>query len=186
MKRQKKKLAKCPCCKSEKHRSEIIVCLNKLEKWEKQTYAHRKELQLDAYNSFINADFSWACDDCLKKQLAIEAHLENQVTPWTPHTAYFDNELYCYTCKSPFLFTKKEKQTWYESYKLPINAEPNDCLKCRRESRQINAQNKVLSELLNKPQADLSADELQQIIRVYVEWGKMDKAKYYQAVLRTK
>lgn len=185
MKKLKNKLATCPCCLTERHRTEMQTCISILEKIERQEFKHYKELQLDqyTYGSFIDSTFAWACDICLKNKTAILAIPGLQVTPWTPHLAYFDTQLTCYTCKKEFLFKKEEKKAWYESYKLPIKVKPNHCLNCRRKDQKQNSENKTISEILKKPEIEISDTELEEVVEIYTLWDKMEKAKYYQSIL---
>lgn len=150
-----------------------------------QKFKFYKELQLDqqAYGSFVDSNFEWACDRCLENKKAILATPELQESPWSAHLAYCDTQLYCSSCKKEFLFRKEEKKVWYESYKLPINAQPSNCLDCRRNSQNLHAQNKTLSEILKKPEIEMTNDELYQVIGIYTLWNKVEKAKYYQSIL---
>lgn len=185
MKKPKNKLAKCFCCLTEKHRTEIQTCISILEKIERQDFKHYKELQLDqyTYGSFVDANFEWACDSCLEKKRAVLAIPGLQETPWTPHLAYFDTQLNCYSCKKEFLFKKEEKKTWYESYKLPINAQPNNCLDCRKKNSKQNSENKTVSEILKKSEVEITDNELEVVVEIYTSWDKMERAKYYQSIL---
>ncbi len=156
-----------------------------LQKIERQAYKHYKELQFDqyAYTSFIDANFEWACDNCLETKKAILAAPGLQETPWTPHLAYFDLQLECYSCSKEFLFKKEEKKAWYESYKLPINAQPDNCLDCRKKIRQQNTKNKTISEILKKTEPEISDNELETVVEIYTSWDKLNKAKYYQSII---
>lgn len=156
-----------------------------LEKIERQEFKHYKELQLDQYTyaSFVDSNFDWACDSCLENRIAILAIPGLQVTPWTPHLAYFDTQLNCYSCKKEFLFKKEEKKAWYESYKLPINAQPNNCLDCSIKNRKLNSENKTISEILKKSEIEITDSELEKVAGVYASWDKMVRAKYYQSIL---
>ena len=165
---------------TDRHRAEIQTCISILEKIERQEFKHYKELQLDqyTYGSFVDSNFEWACDSCLGSKKAILAIPGLQETPWTPHFAYFDTQLNCYSCTKEFLFKKEEKKAWYESYKLPINAQPNNCLGCRRKTRNLNADNKTMSEILKKSELEISDNQLEEVIGIYTSWDKMKKAKY--------
>jgi hypothetical protein len=161
------------------------TCVSILEKIERQEFKHYKELQLDQYTypSFINSNFEWACDSCLETKKAILAIPGIQETPRTPHLAYFDTQLTCYSCKKEFLFKKEEKKAWYESYKLPVNAQPDNCLDCRRKTRKQNSENKIISEILKKSEIEIKDNELEKVVGIYTSWDKMGKAKYYQSIL---
>ena len=141
------------------------TCISSLEKIERQKFKYYKELKLnqDTYVSFIDSDFEWACDNCLETKNAVLAIPGLQETPWTPHLAYSDTKLNCSSCYKEFLFKKEEKKLWYETYKLPIKAEPNNCLACRRKIRNHNLENKTISEILNKTEGEITDKELEKV-----------------------
>ena len=188
MKKSKIKLAKCPCCSAERHRTEIQTCISFLEKIERQEFRHYKKLQLNqyTYDSFIDSRFEWACDSCLESKKAILASPGLQETPWTPHLAYFDTQLNCYSCKNEFLFKKEEKRAWYESYKLPVNAQPDNCLDCRRKIQNQNSENKTISKILKKSEIEITDTELEKVVGIYISWNKIEKETYYQSILKRK
>lgn len=185
MKRSKTKYAKCPCCLTDKHRTEMRKTMSILEKIHKNEFKNYNELNLYnyTYGSFIDSNFEWACDYCLESKRAVLANPVLQQTPFTPHIAYFDTLFKCNSCKEEFMFKKEEKKVWYESYKLPIDAQPDKCLDCRRKIRKQNSENKILSEILEKPEAEIKVNELEKVVEIYTTWNKMKKAKYYQSML---
>lgn len=159
-------------------------CLEPLEARHTREFGKHKELKTDGYEAFLNASFEWACDDCLNSKRAILANPGAQETASDPHLAYFDTALSCSTCQSDFQFKKEEKQAWYESYKLPIHAEPNNCLDCRRAIRQEKEENKTVSEILKNGESQLSEEELETLISIYHAWDKPEKVKYFESILR--
>jgi hypothetical protein len=161
------------------------TCISMLEKIERRELKHYKELQIAQYTyaHFIDSGFEWACDSCLGAKKAILANPGLQETPWTPHLAYFDTPRSCDSCKKEFLFKKEEKRAWYESYKLPITARPDNCLECRRKIRKQNSENKVISEILKKSEMEMTDHELEMVVGIYTSWDKMEKAKYFQSIL---
>lgn len=180
--KNKNKLAQCPSCLNYSHKSDIKHCISILEKLERASLKQYKEFGFETFTSFINANFSWACDNCLQDSKANLANPGLQETPWTPHLAYFDTRLNCYQCKEDFVFSKEEKKIWYESYKLPIKAVPDNCLNCRRSIKLQKNQNKELSDILKKEENQLTLEEFEIIIDIYEDWGKTDKVKYYQSL----
>lgn len=75
MKREKKKFPICPCCNTAKQRTEMKLAISEMEKVDIQAYPkYYKELDLNQYYSFIDSDFSWACDACLDSKKAIKAN----------------------------------------------------------------------------------------------------------------
>lgn len=185
MKRPKIKLAKCPCCLTDKHRTEIRTCISILEGILRKGLRNNRVPQLseNTYDYFVDADFEWACDNCLWDKKAILAIPELQETSWSKDLAHFDTQLHCFTCKREFLFKKEEKKAWYESYKLPLNAQPNNCLSCRRKLQKASSENKAVSEILQKTESEITDTQLEEVISIYTAWGKIEKAKYYQSIL---
>ncbi len=184
MARQKKKYAKCPCCLTERHRTELTVCLSILEKLERKANKHFKELNIDTYYSFVDSNFEWACDMCLKDNKASLANPGLQTYAWTPNLAYYDKALTCRTCSADFKFTKEEKQLWYEKLKFWGDSEPIKCLKCRRQVRYLKIENKILSDILKKDENEISIDELKTVSEIYRKWDKIEKAKVYDAIFK--
>ncbi len=181
MAKPKKKYAICPCCLTERHRTEMIVCLAILEEMEKKEYKHYKELNIDTYNNFIDASFEWACDVCLKDKKAILASPAQQYASLAPSLAYHDIKKTCRTCRVEFTFTKEEKKLWYEQLKFWIDSEPVNCLKCRKEIRLLKEENKTISDILKKDEKDISIDELKIVADIYRTWDKIEKAKFYES-----
>lgn len=184
MKKQKKKYAKCHCCLTEVHRTEMKICLSILEKRDRKMYKFYKELNLnlDAYDSFIDNSFEWACDACLNNKKAILANPALQINNRDPHLAYSDKEIDCNACGTQFQFTKEEKQVWFEQYQFRGDYEPVNCLNCRREIRLLKNENKILSDILKKSENEISMNELKIISDIYRNWGKIEKAKFYEAI----
>jgi hypothetical protein len=187
MSKKKTKYPICPCCKAERHRTEIIICLSVFEKWEKQIYKHYRELGIDSYNSFIDSDFDWACDVCLNENKAILANLNVQNIPSTgPHLAYFDTHDVCRTCGADFIFSKEEKVFWYEHLQFHLYSKPVNCLQCRRETKALKEETKILSDILKKDEKEITIDELKTVIEIYHKWDKVEKGKFYEAMKRKK
>ena len=186
MKRQKKKYAKCPSCQSEKYRTEIMICLSMLDKIERKLHKHYKELNIDTYDRFIDCDFEWACDSCLEDKKAILANPELQTYAWNPNLAYHDKNLVCRTCGVNFKFTKEEKEHWYEKLKFWIDAEPVNCLNCRRQIRLLKKENKTLSDILKKEEKEISIGDFRTVSEIYRKWDKIERAKYYENLIRKK
>jgi hypothetical protein len=186
MKKAKKKYAICPCCLTPTHRTEMDVCISLLENWERKIYRHYNELNLDPYNAFIDSSFEWACDACLKNGKAITASPQLQTTAGDPNMAYYDTSIKCRTCSSDFLFTKEEKKYWYEQLKFWTECTAVNCLPCRRQIRELKKENKILSDILKKDQDKITIEEFQTAADIYRKWGKFEKVKFYEAIVRKK
>jgi hypothetical protein len=171
----------------EKHQTEMKVAIAQMEKLERAEYKHYNELNINTYysfNSFINSDFNWACDNCLNNKKAILASPNAQNYCWYPNYAYFDTTHTCRTCNIEFTFGKEEKKYWFENLKFWIDAEAVNCPKCRKEIRQFKTENTRLSKILKQREDDISVDALNEVIEIYIKWEKIERVKYYQAVLR--
>ena len=164
----------------------MAICLSILEKIERKLYKHYKELNVDTYNSFIDCNFEWACDTCLKDKKAIFANPALQTYAWNPNLAYHDKDLICRTCRANFKYTKEEKQLWYEKLKFWIDSEPVSCLNCRRQIRLLKKENKTLSDILIKDEKEISIEELKTVSDIYRKWDKIEKAKFYDNLVRKK
>ncbi len=183
-KSKKQKYAKCPCCQTERHRTEMKTAIAQMEKLDRAAYKHYKALSIDTYASFIDSDFNWACDVCLNNKKAILAHPSLQQYAWNPNYAYFDTRHTCRTCETVFTFSKEEKKYWFETLKFWTDAEPVNCVNCRKEVRQFKNQNTRLSNILQQKEEDISIEELEEVIEIYTKWEKIKRVKYYQSVLR--
>lgn len=173
--------AVCPSCSQAKYASEIKVMISKMDEINRRDFPNLKGL--NSYDSFVNADFNWACDLCLKTKKAIQANPGLQVTSGDRHLAYFDISFNCEVCHTKSIFSKDEMAVWYEKYQLPTHAQPNTCLTCRRQIKEKNEQNTQLSTLLKKSEKELSKSELVDIVSVYADWGNEEKMKYYQSLV---
>jgi len=135
---------------------------------------------------FLNADFEWACDECLSAGKAVVAIPNKQETSGYPNLAYSDTSYSCFTCKAEFIFKKEEKQLWYEQLKFPTSSAPNDCTDCRKIIRKRKVENKQLSALLKRKEDTLNTDELQQVIAIYKQWDKPERVAYFKSLLKKK
>lgn len=169
--KRKKAYPKCPSCKIPRHPTEMKEALTENEK-------------IDASSDFMDGSFDWACDLCLSSKKAIKANPGLQNYCWSPHYAYFNSHLICRNCDTPFIFSIKEKQFWFEEIKFWIDSAPVNCLNCRKEIRLLKKENKTLSDILSKKEDAISVDELKKVIQIYAKWQKEERAKYYQSVLK--
>lgn len=183
MKKNKRKFARCPSCETDKYKSEIKIAITTMEKVDKTYYNYRVS-DIDPYLSFIDSNFDWACDRCLETKKAIEAKPSLQTDSTNPKYAYFDTSMTCLSCKSQFVFSKEEKQFWYEKLNFVIYSKPQNCLKCRKDIRQLKLENKTLSEILKKDEKMITSDELKEVIGIYTKWESDSKVKYYKALLK--
>lgn len=162
------------------------TAISDMERLERAQYKHYEELGIDSYDSFLDSNFDWACDSCLRSNAAIRANPKAQHYCWNPHFAYFDSRYSCNTCGKEFTFGKEEKRFWFEQLQFWTDSSPNHCVDCRKEIRHLKTQNSILSEMLKKEEENLSIAKVQQVIDMYLQWGKAEKATYYQSLLRKK
>lgn len=100
-----------------------------------------------------------------------------------PYFAYYDQQKVCVTCRQYFVFSKEEQQYWYEQLKFFVCSEAKDCPKCRKDKRIPRVRNTKISSLVKNLEKD-NIDQVEQLIDLYLEIDKVDKAKYYLAIVR--
>lgn len=183
-KKDKKKYAICSCCGQGKHRTEMEAAILEMNKINNAFFKdHKGYFKLEAYDSFIDSSFDWACDKCLESKKAITANYKVHFNGGESNLAYFDTKLNCNTCQKKFIFAKEEKKYWYENLKFHIDSSPVNCADCRKEIRYLKNQNTVLSEILKKQESEISISEIENIMEIYSEWNKPEKVKYYKSLL---
>lgn len=180
----KKKFANCPCCRNDRHETEVRTCLAILEKYERNQFKYYEELKVNSYGSLIKSNFDWACDECLNKNKAILANPFVQQSFFSVNLAYFDQQCKCRQCGMDFTFSKDEKRKWYETYQFHPDSIPEHCFTCRKEIRQLKAENKFLSEMLAKEKSDVTVAQWKTVVEIYTRWGKLEKAKFYQSKIK--
>ncbi|WP_267402837.1 MULTISPECIES: zinc-ribbon domain containing protein [unclassified Chryseobacterium] len=181
MKDKKSDYVKCKCCGLLKDRLDISISLSILKN---RDFVKNSDHKYDLFELLIGSDFKWACDTCINDRRALIPNSLQQTNFYTPYLSYYDTNLRCEKCKNEFTFTKDEKKLWYEQLKFHIKSIPLHCLKCRKEIRKLKIQNKILSQLLQKDQKDLTIDELSQIVQIYDEWNIKDKFNFYKKVIQ--
>ncbi len=180
----KVRFAKCLCCQNERHKTEVKQILSILDKRNSRLYPNLKGWNLDSYKELIDSYFYWACDYCLTNGSAVLSNMSDGQGTETPHLAYFDTSFLCKVCGIECVFTVSEKKAWYEQYQLPISSIPDKCLKCRKNQKLLREQNKLLSDLIKKEVANLTEQEIEQVIAIYTKWEKNDKVGYYTSILK--
>jgi len=185
MKRRKRKQRPvCPSCKIGQHTAELTTVVGMFQANHNTHFPNLTSENKITDQSFLDADFEWACDVCLESGKAVIAIPEKQVTSGFPHLAYVDTEYKCITCAQPFLFKKEEKQLWYEQLKFAASSTPDSCTDCRKTIRKQKVENKQLAALLKKPEANLTVEELQQVISIYKAWNKKERVANYKSLLK--
>lgn len=120
--------------------------------------------------------FVWACDACLRAGRAAVAKPWLQVFCCSPpRFAYFDRPKKCRVCRTPFVFTRREQQLWFEEYKLSVDAEPIVCPRCRRAKQNWAAANAALADALHALDPR-NAEQLVRIANLYLAIGSARKA----------
>lgn len=155
-----------------------------MEKIERGQRKYFKQIGIDSYQTLACSDFEWACDECLHSGKAIPANPEAQENACEKKLSYSDEVKICQKCGSEFLFSKNEKKTWYESYRFHLDSTPVNCLKCRREVREVRAENKILSDTLKKGEKGLSVSDLNRVKYIYQKWDKPEKVSFYKALIK--
>lgn len=125
----------------------------------------------------------WACDECLKRGVAIKASISAQRVSDChpePNTAYFDETKSCRKCNQSFVFSKEEQKHWYEQLKFMSWSKCITCVKCRKDERFISIRTTELSKLLPSFEAG-DHSELERIVRLYLELDNKEAAKRFLA-----
>jgi len=178
-KKNKKRLAKCPCCLEYKHRTEVKMTMAAVQKIQRKKYPH---FVSDAFDTILENRF-WACDSCFWAVKAIKANPEEQKHAYVTSYAYFDSTLDCRTCKTVFTFSKEEKRFWYEDLKFGFYSFPANCLTCRKERRKRRVDNNALTRILSKEITEISTSELERVIAIYDKWNKTNRMNYFKSIL---
>ncbi|WP_265428679.1 zinc-ribbon domain containing protein [Chryseobacterium sp. YIM B08800] len=183
MKHEKNKSTKCKCCGLVKDKHDVSICLSVLKKID---FLKDSDQKHDLYESLIDNNFEWACDQCINDKRALIANPSQQNHSYYFYFVYYDSNINCKKCKKEFTFTKEEKKFWYESLKFRKESTPIHCLSCRKEIRKEKLQNKRLSEILKKDSKDMTIEELYELVQIYDEWEIKDKFNFYNKILKAK
>jgi len=176
---------RCPSCDQLKYHTSLDTSLKLYTSYHRKQYPNLKSSANDLIFSFQNEDMVWACDDCFEDKKAIPSIPEKMYNSGSPHLVYFDSKLKCKRCEKDFLFSKKEKQFWYEGLGFHLDSVPVNCLDCRKIVRKEKNDNTRLSDLLKNKQ-DLTKDELLEVADIYARMGKEERKKMYQTFARKK
>lgn len=153
-----------------------------LNKFNKQ---YRYKHMITVLKSAKEGHLQWACDRCLKKKLALRGHprLQNWGGFAYPYFAFYDQHKVCTTCHLDFAFKKEEQEYWYEKMQFIVWSFPKDCAACRKQNRAPKVRNTKISHLVKNLQKD-NIEQVEQLIELYLEIDKIEKAKYYLALVR--
>ena len=175
---------KCPNCEQIRQ----INQLSYLFKWNKQfNFPHMISVLSAARKTYTDYQgrLRWACDICIEKERVIVGRPDQQ--NWTgfayPFFTHNDELLKCESCDCEFMFSKEEKRFWYENLKFIVWSYPKHCSSCRRRIRAPRIKNNRLTELISNVDR-VTDNEVEEIIDIFLEYGNIDKAKFYLSVLR--
>jgi hypothetical protein len=85
---------------------------------------------------------------------AVPAEMSN-IPRWiVPFAFYFDLLKRCIDCGRDFVFFAKEQRYWFETLKIPLEADAIRCVSCRRTARSRNRDYKRYSHLAASPVLD--------------------------------
>ena len=70
---------------------------------------------------------------------AVRANISQQNFSVCPRHWYVDAELRCSRCDQSFVFSADEQKFWYEDLKFWIDSRPRECVKCRKDLRELKA-----------------------------------------------
>jgi hypothetical protein len=133
-----------------------------------------------------NKGFQWACDSCLSLKKAIKANPTKQTyCDHKPILAYYDQTYNCDSCKSDFIFSKKEQKFWYEELGFWIQSKPKHCKDCRKEKRREKEYHKRIG-LLKEKEENLNVEEIAELAEIYNHFGNEAKRNMYLNILKKK
>jgi RNase P subunit RPR2 len=125
---------------------------------------------------------SWGCNKCVKAEKAIIADFSKQQPSFGgPYIMYLDKTFNCKYCETPFVFSAREQQYWYEELNLVIDAIATRCEECRKKKL---VQQRLMKLLAKEP--DFSADELAELVECYKIIGSNRKAEEFSNRLKKK
>ena len=169
----------CPSCNQLQYNSSMDTSLKLYSTYHKKNYPNLKFTPKELLSSFQYKDLIWACDDCFENKKAIPSVPEKMYNSGSPHLVYFDSSSKCQRCDEDFIFSKKEKQFWYEGLGFHTDSFPVNCMDCRKIVRKEKNDNTRLSELL-KNKETLSKEQLLEVADIYSRMGKEERMKMYQ------
>lgn len=185
------RLPVCPSCKKKKDKNEtfttqqlIASLFDEQDSWTDFLYSGSVDI---AYKRFTSGE-SWACDECLQSGAALLAAPSSQkFCFWPPFLAYLDSHKKCSTCEVQFLFSKEEKQYWYETLGFWVQSKAVHCKACRAENRarkkRISDAQRRLQEIL--PKIDRKNPEhIKEVIALYRQSQSHRKVEHYSCLLK--
>lgn len=181
----------CPSCGKRKSIQETQFVVDTIDRlfetepnWINFFYRGDKKV---AYKHFTSCG-NWACDSCLTKGEALVANPSKQMfCDYPPYLAYLDSYKVCKSCGKDFVFTKHEKQYWYEVLNFWVQSIAIDCQACRTQKRRRKSIIKNAQERLNDllPTLDKNdAAQIKEIIDLYMATDSTNKVKEYGDKLR--
>ena len=167
----------CPCCNISRHPEQY----QKLKEFNEQ---HKYEHMISVIDSAKEGFLHWACDKCLedKKALLGKPDIQNWGGFAYPYFAFYDIAKQCETCGKKFIFSKEEQQHWFEVLKFIVWSDAKNCKDCRKQLKVTRTRNTKISELV-KNLSKNNIDQAENLIELYLEIDKVDKAKFYFAIL---
>ena len=88
---------------------------------------------------------------------AILAHEQAQKYALFPRRVYADLLKQCKACARPFLFYANEQRFWYETLRIPIDADCVMCAPCRKRAHRIKGCQFRYASAMNAPRLDAKA-----------------------------
>ncbi|HZZ81748.1 MAG TPA: zinc-ribbon domain containing protein [Gemmataceae bacterium] len=126
----------CPCCKKPRN-IDTTPLLEQEAELRRQNADPWRRAEGWAIEAAGAGRLQWACNQCIKKGLAIMGAPALQTfCDHGPYFAYFDVELHCEDCGKQFVFSAQEQMFWYEQLKFWVQSRPKQCAACRRARRQ--------------------------------------------------
>ena len=88
---------------------------------------------------------------------AVIANVALQNYPMYSRSVYADLLKQCETCARPFVFYANEQRFWYETLKIPVDADCVNCPPCRKHAHRVKACQFRYAVALHAPRLDAKA-----------------------------
>ena len=90
-------------------------------------------------------------------ETAVFANVALQNCPLFPRAIYVDLLKQCDTCHRPFLFYANEQRFWFETLRIPVDADCVNCPPCRKRAHRVKGCLDRYAKTLHAPRLDAKA-----------------------------
>jgi hypothetical protein len=97
---------------------------------------------------------------------AIRANIANQDYSVCPRHWYIDARFRCSDCGAEFLWSAREQQTWFETYRFWVDSRPGHCRECRARHRDALQLRQEYDSLVTSARSHGTHAQKQRIIEI--------------------